>query len=87
MMPHNLPREQDVTTIETDTHQISVVRVTPENTNYLVQVALSMYLGEACKYCGKVYETLSDLKTTVWAGYHARGRLACKTCWDENNKP
>ncbi len=51
----------------------------------VVDLALSMYLVEQCKYCGKEYKTLSDLKATVWAGYHEHGRLACKSCWDLNN--
>ena len=51
-----------------------------------VNLALSMYLGEQCKYCGKEYKTLDDLKDTVWAGYHEHGRLACKSCWQSNNK-
>ena len=50
-----------------------------------VQIALSMYLGEHCKYCGKKYTTLQDLHDTVYAGYHERGRLACQVCWDINN--
>ena len=55
--------------------------------NTLVNLAMSMYLGERCKYCDKVYETIADLDTTVWAGYHEHGRLACETCWIENNPP
>jgi hypothetical protein len=50
-----------------------------------LRMALSMYLGEACKYCGGVFETLDDLHTAVFAGYHERGRLAHKTCWQANN--
>ena len=42
-----------------------------------LEIALMMYLGEQCKYCGKEYKTLDDLKDTVWAGYHEHGRLAC----------
>jgi hypothetical protein len=57
-----------------------------------VNIALAMYLGEQCKYCGKVYETLDDLKDTVYdlkdtvyAGYHEHGHLACQSCWSANN--
>ena len=49
------------------------------------ELARSMYLGERCLYCGRVYKTLSDLEDTVWAGYHERGRLACKACWDKHH--
>lgn len=50
-----------------------------------VKIALSAYLGEHCKYCGKEYHTLADLEETVWAGYHELGRLACQSCWDKNH--
>jgi hypothetical protein len=63
--------------------KISTIEVTYEEA---VNLALSRYLGEECKYCGKKYETLEDLSVTVWAGYHEKGRLACKKCWDVNNK-
>ena len=52
---------------------------------HLIQLAFSMYLGERCKYCGKKYKTLEDLKDTVWAGAHADGHLACRPCWVRNN--
>ena len=47
-----------------------------------LKMALSMYLGEHCKFCRKEYKTLEDLKDTVWAGYHEHGRLACESCFD-----
>lgn len=46
---------------------------------------MGIYLGEQCKYCERVYETLEDLAGTVWAGRHEHGRLACKSCWNEHN--
>jgi len=49
-----------------------------------VLIALCMYLGECCKFCGKEYKTLDDLKDTVWAGYHEHGRLACADCWEKH---
>jgi len=48
-----------------------------------VKLALSMYLGEKCKFCGKEYKTLQDLENTVWADYYDNGRLACKECWQK----
>ena len=65
------------------TTHIAIVEVTDENKDALVEIALSMYLGESCKYCLKVYETLEDLKDVVFAGHN--GILACKSCWKENN--
>jgi hypothetical protein len=54
-----------------------------------LQVALSMYLGERCKYCGFLFATIADLdaRDVVYAGYHEHGRIACKACWDANNPP
>ena len=85
MQPHKLPREENVTIIHADEFQIGIVNITDENKDYLLEMVLSAYLGESCKYCGRIYETLDDLKETVWAGPHERGRLACKACWQTNN--
>jgi hypothetical protein len=52
----------------------------------LARLALSMYIGEKCKYCGKEAKTLEDLYTVVFAGYHEHGRIACQRCWDEHHK-
>ena|SRR3990167_11396218 len=79
----NYPRQEDVTQINTDNQQISIVRITDDNHDYLIEVALSMYLNEQCKYCGKTYITLDDLHDTVFAGFHEHGRLACRSCWDK----
>ena len=85
MKPHKLPRQEEVTEVDLGSHQIKVVRVTDENMDSLLAMALSMYLGEGCKYCSHIFETFSDLKMAVFAGYHERGRLACKSCWESNN--
>lgn len=86
--PHELPKQEDVTEIQSgDGFRLEVVKLTPENRPSMLEVALSMYCGEACKYCGHVYETTEDLRArdARWAGYHERGRLACGMCWKENN--
>ena len=85
MLPHKLPKQEDVAEFEIPTGKIQVVRVTPENRDAITEMAMSMYLGEQCKYCPKVFETLDDLRTAVYAGYHEHGRVACKSCWDANN--
>jgi hypothetical protein len=64
---------------------ISAVKITDDNRKALAEHALSNYLGECCKYCGKQAKTLDDLRTVVFAGYHAKGRIACQSCWDANN--
>ena len=48
----------------------------------LLKLAMSAYLGERCKFCGREYKTLADLDYTVFAGYHEHGRLACGECWN-----
>jgi hypothetical protein len=66
---------------------VVVDELNDDNRDHYFKLALSMYLGERCKYCGVTFNELDDLKDTVWAGYHQWGRLAHKTCWDKNNEP
>lgn len=80
-----LPRQEDVSTIDIIDGQISIIKVTAENKDYLVRTAMSMYLNERCKYCPRIFETLDDLQDAVFAGYHEHGRLACSKCWADNN--
>ena len=84
--PLDMPKQEDVTEVDLGEARAALVRITPENKDYLIKKALSMYLGECCKYCQKEYKTLDDLNDTVFAGYHEYGRLACKSCWDANNQ-
>lgn len=86
MKINQISKQEDVNKYGHTPHQISVVPVTKGITDQLAEVAFSTYLGEKCKYCGRKYETLEDLKDTVWAGMHKNGRLACRACWRENNK-
>ena len=85
MEPHKLPKQENVTEFEIPDGRVAVVRVTPESKDAIVEMAMSMYLGEQCKYCLRAFETLDDLRTAVYAGYHEHGRVACKLCWDANN--
>ena len=62
-----------------------VIDLNDDNRKDVVNLALSMYLGERCKYCGVTFDTLDDLQTAVYAGSHQWGRLAHKSCWDKNN--
>ena len=65
--------------------KVFLTKVTDDNRDDLVKIALSMYLGEKCKYCQREYKTLDDLRDTVFARYHEHGRLACGSCWDKRN--
>lgn len=46
-------------------------------------LALSMYLGERCKYCGHKFQKMPELLKVVYVGYHKWGRIAHKSCWDK----
>ncbi len=65
--------------------QVGVFEINDDNKTALVSLALSMYVGEKCKYCLGEFDTLSSLKDAVYAGYHEHGRVAHKACWDANN--
>ena len=81
----NYPRQEDVTEVNLGKNQVAIVKLTDENRKHMLEVYMSMSLGEHCKYCDKEYTTIDELKDTVYAGSHERGRLACKKCWDKNN--
>ena len=57
-----------------------------EHHKRLVNLALSMYLGEKCKYCLVEFVTIDDLRDTVWVGEHKYGSLAHQTCFDKANE-
>lgn len=80
-----MPREEDVTTVDVGQHRLQVVKVTEENQDYLVKVALSMYVGEPCRICG-VLLTWETIREAVWAGYSkdSAARAAHKECWENN---
>lgn len=54
----------------------------PSEQDALTEVALLMYLGEACKLCLRIL-TLKDLRNAIWAGEHEG--VAHKECWEKNN--
>jgi len=64
---------------------VTLIELTDDNRKDVLNLALSMYLGERCKYCGVTFNTIGELDTTVYAGSHQWGRLAHKECWDKNN--
>ena len=53
-----------------------------EGEKEVAKIVLMAYLGKSCMYCGKLYKTLNDLNDAVLAGGL---KLACQSCWDENN--
>lgn len=80
-----LPKQEEVTEYNLGDMKASLIELTDENRQAVAEMALSMYLGEKCKYCLREFFTLDDLKDAVYAGYHEHGRVACKSCWQSNN--
>ena len=82
IQPHQLPKEEDVTEIDIGDVRVLVVYFNDDNREGLVDMIMAMNIGTTCKFCGKRYDTLEDLRGVVFAGPHAGGDLACKTCWE-----
>lgn len=61
--------------------KIIITELTDENRPAMLELALSMYLGETCPYCLKKFEVLDDLKDSVWNGYTDYGRIAHHNCF------
>jgi len=66
---------------------IAIVELTDENRPAMFRLAMSMYLGEKCRFCHAEFTTLEELHGAVYAGYSEWGRVAHKACWDANNPP
>lgn len=47
----------------------------------VLRLAMSMYLGETCPYCMVKFDTLDDLKSSVWNGPTEYGRIAHGDCF------
>jgi hypothetical protein len=76
-----LPKQEDVT----ETALGKLVKVTDENRQGLYEHALSKYIGEKCKFCGHVYQSVKEIidRDLVRAGER---EYACHTCWDKANE-
>ena len=82
----SLPHDHEVKTFDVGNRQLSLVEITPENKDALVQVALSMYANEPCRICGGIV-TMDDLRNgAVYAGYSVddTARSAHKACWQRS---
>jgi hypothetical protein len=66
--------------------ETTVETVTEQNKDALARLAISMYIGEKCLFCGREYKTFAELKDTVWVGQSENRRLACASCWQKNGQ-
>jgi hypothetical protein len=64
--------------------KLLIVPVTDDNRQALVNLALSMHLGEKC-ICGHVFKEIEELKDTVWFP-HKGGRIIHRECYWKDNK-
>ncbi len=84
MKPHKLPRQEDVDFINLDNKQIALVKLTEENRSAMLEIVLSSYLGEECKFCHEIFNTIQKVNSSVWCPWE-KGRIAHKECWNNNN--
>ena len=61
-----------------------------DNHEFLLKIALSVYLLDRCPFCLKVFDSLESLEHAVWCP-SKHGRIAhahCfDKCYDPNNPP
>lgn len=60
--------------------EVKIVEITDENRSQLLHIAIAGYIGEKCRYCGHVYESVEDIYAhdVVYAG---KRQYACKVCF------
>lgn len=65
---------------------VDMTKMNDDQRHTMADLALGMYTGERCKFCGHLFESIDDLKArhAVYAGDHEHGRTACKACWDSS---
>lgn len=68
---------------------IDLAALNDDERHAMADIALGMYVGERCKFCGHTFTSIDDLKArhAVYAGYHEHGRTACKACFDAQARP
>ena len=71
---------------EKEGHIVGLIEITDANRENLLKLALGTYVGEKCKICGKTFDTIESLNDAVWAGPHEHGRIACKACWEKQER-
>lgn len=77
-----LPKVDEVEEFSLGDMKASVIELTDENREHVLEVVLSMYLGEQCQYCLGRFETIPEVKASVWAPWE-HGRIAHKPCYEK----
>ena len=80
-----LPKQEEVQEFDIGGGKhAAVIELTDENRPAVLEVVMSMYLGDECMYCHRNF-TNDELKTAIWARPNEFGRIVHKECWDANN--
>lgn len=60
--------------------EIKIVEITDQNRPQLLHLAIAGYIGEKCRYCQHVYNSVDDIdaRNVVYAGER---QYACKVCF------
>lgn len=84
--PLNLPKTEDVKSFDLGNTTAHLVKITPENKDYLVKLALSMYIGMRCRYCQVEFVSLDELNDVVWASRPGEpAQIAHSECFSQHN--
>lgn len=81
----NLPKQEEVKEFDLGGGKSAVVvELTEENRPAMLEVVMSMYLGDECMYCHRNF-TREELKSAIWAYPNEFGRIVHGECWQANN--
>lgn len=56
-----------------------------KDSDAILKIVLSAYLGEKCQGCGQRFETIDSLKDSVWWPWD-EGRIGHKECFELHQK-
>lgn len=80
-----LPKQEEVKEFDLGGGKsATLVELTNENRPAMLEVVMSMYLGDECMYCHRNF-TNEELKGAIWAHPNEFGRIVHKECWHANN--
>ena len=77
-----LPKQDEVEDFDLGNMKASLIELTDENREHVLEVVISMYIGETCIFCLQQFQTIEDVKGSVYAPWE-KGRIAHKACWNE----
>ena len=79
-----LPKQEDVQEFDLGNTTAKLVKLTDENRPAVLDVVLSMYMGDECMYCHRNF-TFEEVKQSLGAYPNKFGRIVHRECWNANN--